>query len=165
MPALNHIGQKYKNKPQTFIPRSSKSCEKWKKKNKNMKLGHFQMDQQRQERFPPATRSLLARVPLMYWQAGPCGLSVTPSGTAHSPCIPDRLASGAFLGSFVCVLDLSPASRGPLGIKAALARSLFRRMSPRTPHTLVSVFPFSLCVKLGASPLHFFTSAWTCQLG
>ena len=89
-------------------------------------------------------------------------LSVTTSETTHSR--PSRIGSSAWFLS--CVFAGSVSSRpGFTGDKAALASVRFlRHKSSRTPHAFVSYFPFSVCVKPGASPSHFSTSAWTCQL-
>ena len=120
---------------------------------------------QHQHRFPQATRSLLARIPLMYWQALPCALPVSASGTAHSLWIPGRVASGAPPSSSpVCSGSVSSKPES-IGDTAALARSVSSgACPPHTSHDFISDFPFSVCVKSGASPMHFSTSAWTCLL-
>ena len=71
-------------------------------------------------------------------------------------CIPDRVALGAPLGSSpVCFGSVSSRLRFT-GDKAALARSVSSGACPVAFSTLfVSYFPFSVCVKPGASLLHF----------
>ena len=66
------------------------------------------------------------------------------------------------------VRRLSP---GIVGIRAEEHSHLRRGLGPFLPahvpsHPLafVSDFSLSVCVKPGASLLHFFTSAWTCRL-
>ena len=76
--------------------------------------------------------------PLMYWHAGPCASSVTVSETAHSPWIPDQVASGVLPGSSPVCLQL-------------------RWLGP--------FFVWLSCVQPEASPLHFFQNIFSPQLG
>ena len=112
--------------------------------------------QQYRQRFPQATSSLLARVPSDVLASRACALSVTTSDTTHSPWIPDRVASGAPLRSSPVCLGSVSSRPGFTGDKSCVGSvRFFRRMSSRTHHAFVSDFPFSVCVKPGASPSHF----------
>ena len=107
--------------------------------------------QQHQERFPQATRSLLARIPSDVLASG--ALCIASEYVRDRPFSldsrPSRIGSSAWF-SLLCVLGLSPASRSPFGVKLRwLGQFLLA-------HVLVSVFPFSLS-EVGASLLHFST--------
>ena len=121
--------------------------------------------QQHQQRFPQATRSLLARVTSDVLASG--ALCIASEYVRDRPLSldsrPSRLGSSAWLLS--CVFWVCLQQAGVLwGQSCVGSVSFFRRLSPHTAHDFVSDFPFSVCVKSGASLLHFFTSAWTCQL-
>ena len=113
--------------------------------------------QQHQQRFPEVIRSFFfSRASLLvYRQAESCALPVSTFGTTHSLWIPDRVASGAPLGS--SLVRFGSVSSKPESIcdKAALARSVSSSACPLTfPSILFSGFLFSVCVKSGAFP-HF----------
>ena len=121
--------------------------------------------QQHQQRFPQATRSLLARVTSDVLASG--ALCIASEYVRDRPFSldsrPSRLGSSAWLLS--CVFWVCLQQAGVLwGQSCVGSVSFFRRLSPHTAHDFVPDFPFSVCVKSGASFLHFFTSAWTCLL-
>ena len=92
----------------------------------------------------PAGDSIVsrARLPLTYWQAGPCASSTTTSETAHSPWIPDQVASGALLGSSPVCFGSASNTPGVHWGHAALARSAcFGARPPALPTLLCLALP------------------------
>ena len=113
--------------------------------------------QQHQQRFPEVIRSFFfSRASLLvYRQAESCALPVSTFGT-YCLWIPDRVASGAPLGSFLVRFGSVSSKPESICDKAALARSVLSSACPLTlPSILFSGFPFSVCVKSGAFPLYF----------
>ena len=95
--------------------------------------------------------------PLMFWQAGPCASSVTMSETAHSPWIPDQVASGVLPGSSpVC---FGPVSNRPesTGDKFALAGSVSSGACPLAPPRFCVWPPVFL---LPRAPTECFMGRW-----
>ena len=66
---------------------------------------------------------------------------------AHSLWIPDRVASGALLGSSALCFGSVSRKPGSTGDKAALARSVSSGACLLTAHVFAPDFPFSICVK------------------
>ena len=113
--------------------------------------------QQRTQRCPQATPSLLAPPPLLHWQPLPCASSVTMSETAHSPWTPSQVASGAPHGSSPVCCGSASCKPGFTGSKTALVRSASSEHVLLHSHASVTCSPFSVCVEPGASPLIFFS--------
>ena len=85
--------------------------------------------------------SLLARSP-EFFQALPCVLPVTTSGTAHSPWSPRQVASGVLLGSFRAWSGSASCCLGLAEGKASLVRSASLDACPLALPTLLSLVPF-----------------------
>ena len=117
------------------------------------------------QRFPQATRSLLARVPsgvpasgalcivIYYVRDRPFSLDSRPS----------RIGCSAWFLS--CVFWVRLQQSGVRWGKSCVGSvRFFQRMSSPTPHAFVSGSPFSVCVEPEASSFFFFISAWTRRL-
>ena len=112
--------------------------------------------QQHRQRFPQATRSLLAR-PL--WWTGKRGLCIVNDYCPRPPILLGFQTMShreLCLVRLLCVLGLSVNRLESTGDKAALARSVSSSACPLALPTLLSGFPFSVCVEREASPSHYY---------